>query len=213
METVIVGVVEDARLDGPRSATRSAVYLSYSQWVPEEFDVVLRSSHASDAVIANVREAVRALDRTRPLYATSALADDVSHAIAQDRTTMVLLVGFSAVALLLAAAGVYGILALQVGQRRPEIGIRLVLGARPAAVASAVVGRALRLGLLGVAAGTAAGLVLTKYMSSLLYDVKASDPQTFVLTGLILLGVALVASWIPARRATRVDPVEVVRGG
>ncbi|MGH7555495.1 MAG: FtsX-like permease family protein, partial [Longimicrobiales bacterium] len=140
-------------------------------------------------------------------------ADDVSDAIAQDRTTMVLLAGFSAVALLLAAAGVYGILALQVGHRRPEIGIRLALGARPAAVASAVVGRAIRLGLLGIAAGTAAGLALTKYMSSLLYEVKASDPQTFVLTGLILLGVALVASWIPARRATRVDPVEVVRGG
>ncbi len=213
MEAVVAGVVEDVRLDGPRSSVRSAVYLSYSQWVPEEFDVVVRSSHATEAVIANVREAVRALDRTRPLYATSALADDVSDAIAQDRTTMLLLAGFSAVALLLAAAGVYGILALQVGHRRPEIGIRLALGARPAAVASAVVCRALRLGLLGVFAGTAAGLALTKYMSSLLYDVKASDPQTFVLTGLILLALALVASWIPARRATRVDPVEVVRGG
>jgi predicted permease len=213
MEVEVVGVVDDVRLDGPRSAIRSAVYLSYHDWVPEEFDVVVRSSHATEGVVARLREAVRALDRTRPLYATSALADDVSDAMAQDRTTMLLLGGFSAVALLLAAAGVYGILALHVGQRRPEIGIRLALGASAAAVASAVVGGALRLSLLGVVAGTAAGLALTRYMSSLLYGVKASDPLTFVLTGLILIVVALAASWIPARRATRVDPAEVVRAG
>jgi predicted permease len=206
----VVGVVDDVRMLGPRSEGRSTLYLSHRQWVPEEFDILIRSTFGA-AVLPSLREAVRALNPTLPLQGTTLLTDDISESMAQDRATMILLSGFSVVALLLAAAGVYGLLAIEVGHRRREIGVRMALGASTHGLALSVVQRALRLALVGAAAGVAAGLVLTRYMTALLYGIEATDPLTFAITAATLIAVAVIASGLPAWRATRVDPLEAVR--
>ena len=207
----VVGVVDDVRMMGARSEGRSTLYLSHRQWVPEEFDVLIRSTHGAEVVLPSVRQAVRALNPALPLQGTTMLTDDISESVAQDRATMLLLSGFSLVALLLASAGVYGLLAIEVGHRRREIGVRMALGASTRGLALSIVRRALRLALVGAAAGVAAGLVLTRYMAALLYGIEATDPLTFIFTAATLVGVAVVASGLPAWRATRVDPLEAVR--
>ena len=124
---------------------------------------------------------------------------------------MILLGAFAAVALLLASIGIYGVLAQLVAQRKPEIGVRLALGARPRDVVALVVGRGMKLVAIGTCVGIAMALVLSRLMSSLLYGVGASDPLTFVGVPLLLAAVALVACFVPARRAARVDPNVALR--
>jgi predicted permease len=211
MTAEVVGVVDDVRMMGARSEGRSTLYLSHRQWIPEEFDVLIRSTGAAEVVLPRLRNAVRALNPALPLQGTTTLTADISESVAQDRATMLLLGGFSMVALLLAAAGVYGLLAIEVGHRRREIGVRMALGASTRGLALSIVQRALRLALVGAAAGVAAGLVLTRYMAALLYGIEATDPLTFAITAATLVAVAMVASGVPAWRATRVDPLEAVR--
>ncbi len=122
-----------------------------------------------------------------------------------------LLAAFAAIALVLAAAGIFGVMSYAVSRRTHEIGIRIALGAQRVDVHRLVIGQGLGTALSGAAAGFAAALLLTRLMRSLLYGVGSTDPTTFLLVGLVLAVVALVASWIPARRATRIDPLEAIR--
>jgi predicted permease len=209
----VVAVVDDVMLNGPAGTMRSTVYLPYARSLGSDMDVVVRSATPDDRTIPMLRSALREMDPTLALYAVAVLSQSVSETMAQDRTNLIVLAAFSLISLLLAAAGIYGVLAVEVGHRRQEIGVRMTLGASPATVRRAVVSRALRLGAAGVAIGIGAALLLTRYMTSLLFGVSPIDPMTLGGTAAVLVGVTLVAAWIPARRATQVDPIEVIRTG
>ena len=135
----------------------------------------------------------------------------LSDSVAQRRFQMVLLGVFAAVALVIAAVGIYGVISYAVSQRAQEIGIRMALGAQAGDVLRMVVGQGMRLALIGVALGVAAALALTRVMKNLLFEVSSTDPATFALIASLLVGVAFIASYIPARRATKVDPLIALR--
>ena len=135
----------------------------------------------------------------------------VSHSVAQQQLTMTMLTVFAVAALLLAAVGIYGVISYSVTQRTQEIGIRMALGAQRTEVLRMIVGQALLLAVIGIAAGGAAALLLTRLMTGLLFDVKPGDPLTFLTVASLLAAVATVASYVPGRRATRVDPVVALR--
>jgi ABC-type antimicrobial peptide transport system permease subunit len=209
----VVAVVDDVMLNGPAGTMRSTVYLPYARSLGSAMDVVVRATSADERTIPMLRSTLREMDPTLALYAVAVLSQSVSEAMAQDRTNLIVLAAFSLVSLLLAAAGIYGVLAVEVGHRRQEIGVRMTLGASPATVRGAVMSRAMRLGAAGVAIGIGAALLLTRYMTSLLFGVSPIDPVTLAGTAAVLVGVTLIAAWIPARRATQVDPIEVIRTG
>src|SRR5262249_54323763 len=163
------------------------------------------------SVVSAVRKQVNDLDKDLPLYGVQTMDDILSEEVATQRFNAGALAGFAMVAALLAAVGIYGVMAYAVGQRTREIGVRMAMGAAPQNVLRMGLKQGLGLALIGVVIGLGASLALTRLMTSLLFGVKASDPVTYagVAAGLTL--VALVACWIPARRATRVDPVIALR--
>jgi ABC-type antimicrobial peptide transport system permease subunit len=151
------------------------------------------------------------LDKDLPLEKVRTLTYLADSALQQRRLSVELVGGFAGIALLLTAIGLYGMLAYNVGQRSREIGIRMALGAQRTDVLSLVIGHGIRLTITGVALGLVAALILTRVMSSVLYEVKPSDPMTYAAVSGLLLAVGFLACWLPARRATRVDPMEVLR--
>jgi putative ABC transport system permease protein len=166
---------------------------------------------APEAIVQPVQKALAAVDPNMAFLETHTLAEEVGNSMAGERLAAVLGSIFGGLALLLISVGLYGLLAYSVARRRSEIGIRMALGARPGAVLQLVVGEGMKLALMGAALGIAGALALTRFLSSLLYGVTPTDPVTFVAVTLVLLGVALVACYIPARRATRVEPMEALR--
>ncbi|HEV2734293.1 MAG TPA: FtsX-like permease family protein [Longimicrobiaceae bacterium] len=160
-----------------------------------------------------VREAIRAMDPDLPLADVRTLDEVRSESVARPRFLALLLGAFAAVALVLAVVGIYGTLAYLVAQRTYEMGVRMALGARPAAIRRLVVGQGMAMTLAGVVVGVAAALALTRLLAHLLYGVAATDAATFVAVPLGLALTAAVAAYVPARRATRVDPLVALRGG
>jgi len=173
--------------------------------------LVARTSGDPLSVVGAIRGEVRQLDAALPITNVRSMNDVVATALATPRLTGFLLVAFAAIALALAAVGIYGVLAYVVSQRTQEIGIRLAIGADR----SQVLGMVLRQGLLlagtGIAAGLMGALALTRLMTSLLYNIQPNDPLTFAAVAVTLLAVALAASFLPARRATRVSPITALR--
>ncbi len=164
----------------------------------------------ADAAVASIRGVVRSLDPALPTFDEGTLDGVVRHASARTRALVVLLAVAGGVAMLLGAVGLYGVVAYGVSMRRREIGVRIALGARPAEVSRAVSLAGLRLAAAGIAIGLAGALAFTRLLRGLLYEVSATDPGVLGLTAAALLAVALVASWLPARRAAAVDPAEVL---
>jgi putative ABC transport system permease protein len=158
-----------------------------------------------------LRAAVKDLDPNTPVSSVRLMTEIVAGSMATPRTAGGLLGLFAAVALVLSAVGIYGVLAYVVGQRTQEIGIRMAIGAEPAAVRRLVLGQGLRMSLAGVGLGMFAALGLTRLLGSLLHEVRPHDPVTFLLVPLLLTAIALVASYLPARRATRIDPIAALR--
>ena len=158
-----------------------------------------------------MREAIWSVNRQQTITRISSLEEISGRAIARPRLLAVLLGLFAALGLVLGAVGIYGVLAYSVTQRRQEIGVRLALGAAPLHVLKLVVGRGMVLAGAGVLAGLAGAVGLSRLMHSVLYGIAPSDPLTFAGVALVLLAVALAASWLPARRATRVDPATALR--
>jgi putative ABC transport system permease protein len=154
---------------------------------------------------------VRALDEALPAPRVKSMEAVIAHALGQPRFILLLLNVFAAVALLLAAVGIYGVMAYSVTRRTREIGIRIALGAGASRVAALVVGQGLLLTVFGVVIGLVVAFATTRLMGALLYGVTATDPVTFLLIPPILLGVALLACYLPARRATRIDPMTALR--
>jgi predicted permease len=208
----IAGVVGDVKLLDLTAKDRPEIYVPYLQAgsPPWMFFAVL--SHADPAsLIASVRKAAQDVVPDEPLYGVGAMQDRVEASTASRRLSALLLGIFAALALVLAAVGIYGVIAYAVEQSTHEIGIRMALGAQRGDILRMVVGEGLKLALVGVAIGIAGALALTRSLSSLLYGVKPTDPLTFGGVSLILTGVALLACYIPARRATKVDPMLALR--
>jgi putative ABC transport system permease protein len=173
--------------------------------------VVARTNGDPAALSAAVRQTVQAIDRTLPAFAMTPLATAVSESVAQRRFSMLLLTAFAAIALFLAAVGLYGVVAYTVSQRTQEIGLRMAIGAQRGDVLRLVVGGGMRLAFAGVAIGIACALALSQLVATMLYEVTPFDPASYSTTAIILLGVAALACYIPARRAMRVDPIVALR--
>jgi putative ABC transport system permease protein len=172
--------------------------------------VALRTS-AGNTIANSLRQAVRAVDPDQPIFKLQPIVDTMSEGLAQPRFEMALLGTFAGMALLLAAVGIYGLMAYWVAQRTPELGIRMALGAQRAAVLRLVLRQGFTLAMCGVAAGIIASLALNRVLSTLLFGVTTTDPATFAATSLLLMAVAMIAVWLPARRATRIDPLVALR--
>ena len=209
----IVGVVRDVRQRDWAAEALPEMYLAYLQNPSTGATVVVRAPGGRDlaAVAAEVQRQIWAVDATLPASRVELMDRVVAQAIGQPRFHLLLLNLFAAVALLLAAVGVYGVIAYAVSRRTRELGIRLALGASARHVMRMVVAEGMALTAAGVAIGVAAALATTRLMKTLLYGIGATDPLTFALVPLLLAGVGLVACWIPARRATRIDPMVALR--
>ena len=158
-----------------------------------------------------MQEAVWSLNRSAPVSSVTTLEQAIANAVWQPRFNLILIGLFAGLALLLAAVGIYGVMACAVTQRTQEIGIRMALGAQKRDVLKLVVGHGMRLALIGLLAGVAGALALTQLMANLLYQVKPADPMTFAVVCALLAGVVFLACWLPARRAAKVDPMTALR--
>jgi putative ABC transport system permease protein len=207
----IVGVVNDVKHDGLAASTRPQIFVPTMQFT-YHFTILAIRAKGDPAALANaIRREVAALDRNQPVLDIGTMEKVISDSVADRRFQMTLLAIFATVALILAATGVYSVMATAVARRTHEMGIRLALGAPPRAVLKLVVGQGMELALAGVGIGLAAAFGLTRLMKGLLFGVSALDPVTFIAVALLLAGVALIACYIPARRAMRVDPLTALR--
>jgi putative ABC transport system permease protein len=207
----IVGIAADVHEQGLGAAdTTMTIYRPLLQTPKSSMQIVVKSSLPTTAVAATIRRAVASLDRTVPVSRVQSMEQVVSTSTAKPRFTMLLLSGFAAVALLLGAIGIYGVISYSVEQRNKEIGIRMALGAQQSAVLNLVLRRGAVLAATGAVVGLILSLATTRSLASVLYGVKTFDPATFAIAPLLLVAVALLASYIPARRAASVDLVTVL---
>ncbi len=207
----IVGVVGDVKHRSLRGASMYEFYFAQAQMPLTSMTVVVRTSGDPHALVGAVRKEVQSMDGNAPVFSILTAEEYMARSVASPRFNMTLVAAFAAVALLLTAVGLYGVISFSVSQSTREIGIRLALGAQTSDVLKLVMGQGLVLTLLGVGAGLAAAYLLTRLMSSLLFGVGATDVVTFVGVSLLLLTVALLACYLPARRASRVDPMVALR--
>ena len=207
----VIGVAVDVRQKGLHTDPRAESYVSYTQWPSRYTTLVVRSGLEPAALEASVRREVQAVDHDIPVYDVKTMHQVLEGSLASRRFNMTLLVLFAVLAVLLAAVGLYGVMAYTVTQRTHEIGVRVALGAGRGDVLRLVVGQGMGLALLGVVAGLLGAMALTRVLSSLLVGVPVTDPWTFGLTALLLTAVAFLACYVPARRAARVDPMVALR--
>jgi len=208
----VVGVVRDSYEKGLTAAPRPTIYFPMRNYI-SDLDLTLQVRTAMDAqtMLAAVRREVQTLDPMLPVYNLGTLAQQKDGSLYTERLAATLLTLFGLLALSLAAVGIYGVLSYAVTERTRELGVRLALGARPRDLLRLVVGQGLRLTFIGLVIGVCASFALTRLIAKLLFGVSATDPLTFVMIPLLLTGVALLACWIPARRATRVDPLAALK--
>jgi putative ABC transport system permease protein len=208
----IVGVVADLKLNGlDVREPVPAMYLPAAQQPMRGIDLAIRTRTRGAGVAAAAVSAVHALDPDQPVTNLGSLDEIRSDSLAQRRFGMLLLTGFAALALVLAAVGIFSVLSYGVRRRRREIGIRIALGARTSDVLRMVIVQGLRPAILGLAIGLAASLALGRVLSGLIFGVRASDPATLAAVALLLAGVAVVACLVPARRAASVSPTTALR--
>jgi len=207
----IIGVVGDVKANGLDTAVMPMIYWSYFQF-PQLFNsIVVRTGGDPQHLTPAVKAAIWSVNKNQPISQMATMADVLSESLARRRLYLILLGVFAASALILAAVGVYGMVAYSVSQRIREMGIRIAVGAARGDVLRMVLGQGARVAILGIAAGILAALALTRLMASLLFGVTATDPLTFLAVAALLTLVALGASFLPARRATRVDPMVALR--
>jgi len=207
----IVGVVGDVQFSSLDGEARPAIYLPHPQLPIALMTLVIRTEMAPMALVNSVAAAVHGIDRELPLADAKTLDDVVAATLSRPRTVSVLLTAFALIALVLAAVGVYGVMSYSVSQRTQEIGVRMALGATSESVLRLMLGQAMRLVVIGVVVGLVAAGMLTQVLDTMLYDTQALDPLTFGVTSLVLVLVATLASYVPARRGMRIAPVEALR--
>ncbi len=207
----IVGVVGSFRERDMTEEPRRELFTAYSQTTTPGNTLVVRSAGGAADVLGAVRGAIGAVDPDVAFYNVRTMKEQVAESVAQPRLRSALLSVFSVVALLLASLGLYGVIACSVAERKKEIGIRVALGARPSEVRNMVVGQGLKLTAIGLALGLVGAAAATRLIEGFLFGVRASDPVTYVTTCAAFIAVAILASYLPARRAMRVDPVVALR--
>jgi predicted permease len=207
----IVGVVNDVHQQGLSSEPYPAVYIGWGTLPINDMAFLVHSRAETATIAASIRERVRAVDAQIPVYNLSTMERVVSESVSGPRFYMVLLAAFAGLALLLAALGIYGVISYSVSQRTRELGIRIALGATQERVMRLVLGQGMMLTVAGVSVGLVGAYWLMHLLAAMLYGVAATDAATFAGVAAILLGVASLASYLPARRAALVDPVIAMR--
>jgi len=207
----IVGVVADVKHQNLHGPAQPEFYFPQAQMPTSAMTVVVRAAADARALQSAVRGLVQSLDKNAPVYSVRTLEELIGGAVAAPRFNTLLLGVFAAVALILTAVGLYGVISYSVAQNTRQIGIRVALGAQPGSVFKLIVGQGTLLTLVGIVIGLVAAYGLTRLMSGLLYGVAATDPWTFVGVSVLLMFVAFLACYLPARRATRIDPVVALR--
>jgi predicted permease len=211
-EWQVVGVVGDVRHGALEQTASSEMYFPMAQqrdWYT--LDLVVRAQLPIESLVPSVRAALRSVDSDLPNSEFQPLQQLVDQAVSPRRFVTLLLGMFALLALILASLGIYGVISYSVNQRTNEIGIRIALGAQTSAVLKIIIGQGVKLALIGLGIGLATAFVLTRVLSTLLFGVAATDPLTFSGIAVLLTGVALLARYIPARRATKVDPMVALR--
>jgi putative ABC transport system permease protein len=209
--STIVGVVDDTRMYGLANPSRLEIYRPLAQGAPDEMDLIVKSRIEPGSLVPSVRSVVASIDRNQPISSISTMDQIVQDSVGNRRVTLILLGLFSALALVLAGIGIYGVISYSVAQRTQEIGIRMALGASREEVMKMVLLQGARIASTGLSIGIAAALVLTRYLEGLLFSVSPGDPATFAVVSLVLAVVALLACYVPARRTLRVDPMIALR--
>ena len=207
----VVGVVGHTKHEGLAAEPRVQCYFPYRQSGRPAMTIAARTAGDPESYVNAVRQAVRSVDPDQPISRVQTMETLLEQSVGQRKLSMLLLSLFSGIALLLASVGIYGVMSYSVAQRAREIGVRIALGAERRDVLGMVLRQGMRLALAGVGVGLLTAFALTRVITSQLYDVRATDPVTFVSVAALLIGVALVANLVPALRATRVDPAVVLR--
>jgi putative ABC transport system permease protein len=214
----VIGVVGDIKTAALEQSSGLQLYVNLAQ-APSlpgnalfgPIHLIVRSDLPAAVLVPSLRREVWALDKDQPVSTASTLGDLIHQSLAQRRMSTILLGVFAGLALVLAAVGLYGLTAYLVTQRRQELGVRIAMGAQSRDVLRLVIGQGARLAITGVAVGLIVAFLLTRALSSLLFGVTATDPAVFTGVSVFLVAVSLLACYLPARRATRVDPVVVLR--
>ncbi len=206
----VIGVAADSRADGIERTPMHTVYQPDTQTAPQS-TLLVRTAGSPDALAPRIVETIRSLDPNRPIDHVQTLEEIRNETIAPQRLNATLIGLFAGLALAIATVGVAGVLAFQVGQRTNELGIRLALGAEPAALLRMILGEGVAMAAIGLVIGGATAIPLTRMLHGLLFGVEPIDPPTIAIAASLLIAVALVAAWIPARRATAVDPMATLR--
>ena len=207
----VIGVVADVRQTDLAKPPTLTMYFPTSYFLWPTMTLVVRTQGDPALLGRAVREAVQKIDPNQPVFGMQTMRTVIAEHAAEPRLNAVLLTSFALLALLLAGVGVAGVVAFAVVQRTPELALRQALGASPSQAMQHVMRGGLRMCLIGIIAGGAAALALGQTLSGLLFGIGAQDPATFIATGLALLAIATVACWLPARRATRIDPALALR--
>ena len=207
----VVGIVGDARYHGLDRRVFPTVYVPHAQTPFRGMMLAVSTAANPQALVPALREQVAALDRNLPVAKIQTLEQIVAQSVTQPRFNLLLLGAFAALALALAALGIYGVISYSVTRRTRELGVRMALGAQASDVLRVIVGQGLKLALAGVLLGLGGAFSLTRLMKTMLFNVSPTDPLTFVALALLLTAIALLACWLPARRATKVDPLAALR--
>ena len=207
----IIGVIADVRSFGVEKETHAELFLPYVQAPSPLVGVTLRTARDPASLAAPLRAALWSIDRDQPVTYVLPMAALAAESLAFRRTGMTLVVGFGVLAVLLASIGIYGVVSYSVSRRTHEIGIRVALGATRSEVGRLMIREGLLMAALGIVLGTVASLALSRFLGTVLYEVRAADPLTYILACALLVGVALLATWLPARRASMVDPIAALR--
>jgi putative ABC transport system permease protein len=208
----VVGIVRRVKMDGlNEDSNRVQSYFPFRQLPNGGMTIVIKTANDPMGIVSAARQQVLEIDPDQPVYGVNTMEQIRSDSIAPDRLTLMLLASFAAVALILAGVGIYGVMAYSVTQRTHEIGIRMALGARQGDVLGMVIRQGMKLAVVGLAIGLGGAWLTTRLMTSLLFGVSATDPMTFAVISVVLAGVALGACFVPARRATKVDPMIALR--
>ena len=211
-QSEVIGMTADVKNQGLAQAPQAQLYLPFAQLPWADMNLLVRTAVPPQSITSAVRAQISAVDPDQPVADIQTVDHLLDSSLAQPRFVMLLFGIFSVTALALSVIGIYGVLSYWVAQRRYELGIRLALGAQRADILGIVVRRGLVLAMAGIIIGLIAALLLTRLLASMLYDTGTVDLTTFAAAPLVFLGIALLASYLPARRATRVDPVEALRG-